>query len=120
MNQVNDRPTLAKRAMNAVLWTIQVLRGVFFNITGFGKVLCYKAGRVEPNAASSGMVLRTAAGSFCLHRGLRIPTASWPPATRLSGASPLPPRGPPVAPQCLGDLGIREARHVSEHDGLAM
>jgi hypothetical protein len=42
MNQVNDRPTLAKRAMNAVLWTIQVLRGVFFNITGFGKVLCYK------------------------------------------------------------------------------
>ena len=43
MNQVNDRPPLAKRAMNAALWTIQVLWGVFFNITGFGKVLCYKA-----------------------------------------------------------------------------
>ena len=43
MNQVNDRPPLAKRAMNAALWTIPVLWGVFFNITGFGKVLCYKA-----------------------------------------------------------------------------
>ena len=28
--------------MNAALWTIQVLWGVLFNLTGFGRVLCYK------------------------------------------------------------------------------
>jgi uncharacterized membrane protein YphA (DoxX/SURF4 family) len=30
----------AKGAMNTVLWTAQVLWGVFFSVTGFGKVLC--------------------------------------------------------------------------------
>src|ERR1700691_657986 len=39
MNQVGGRPPLAKRAMNAALWTIHVLLGVSFNIIGFGKVL---------------------------------------------------------------------------------
>jgi uncharacterized membrane protein YphA (DoxX/SURF4 family) len=29
-------------AMNAALWTAQVLWGVFFSLNGFGKVLCYK------------------------------------------------------------------------------
>jgi hypothetical protein len=28
--------------MNTALWTVQVLWGVFFSLTGFGKVLCYK------------------------------------------------------------------------------
>jgi len=28
--------------MKTALWTVQVLWGVFFSITGFGKVLCYK------------------------------------------------------------------------------
>jgi len=27
--------------MNTALWTVQVLWGVFFSVTGFGKVLCY-------------------------------------------------------------------------------
>jgi hypothetical protein len=29
--------------MNITLWIVQVLWGVFFNITGFGKALCYKS-----------------------------------------------------------------------------
>src|SRR5271168_3528288 len=41
MNLVNHRP-LANRAMDAVLWTTQVLSGVFWSVTGFGKVLWYK------------------------------------------------------------------------------
>src|SRR5271154_4447043 len=41
MNQVNHRP-LANRAMDAVLWTTQVLSGVFWSVTGFGKILWYK------------------------------------------------------------------------------
>ena len=28
--------------MNTALWIVQVLWGVFFSVTGFGKVLCYK------------------------------------------------------------------------------
>ena len=28
--------------MNIALWTVQVLWDVFFSLTGFGKVLCYK------------------------------------------------------------------------------
>jgi len=28
--------------MKTALWTVQVLWGVFFSITGFGKALCYK------------------------------------------------------------------------------
>ena len=28
--------------MNNALWTVQVLWGVFFSVTGFGKILCYK------------------------------------------------------------------------------
>lgn len=29
--------------MNTALWTVQVLWGVFFSFTGFGKVMCYRA-----------------------------------------------------------------------------
>ncbi len=28
--------------MNKTLWTMQVLWGVFFSITGFGKIMCYR------------------------------------------------------------------------------
>lgn len=31
------------RPMNAVLWTLQALSGVFWSITGFGKMLCYNS-----------------------------------------------------------------------------
>jgi ABC-type proline/glycine betaine transport system ATPase subunit len=31
--------------MDTALWTAQVLWGVFFSLTGFGKVLCYTKGR---------------------------------------------------------------------------
>jgi uncharacterized membrane protein YphA (DoxX/SURF4 family) len=42
MNQVNQRPSPATKLMNAALWTTQVLSGVFWSVTGFGKVLWYK------------------------------------------------------------------------------
>lgn len=40
MNQINCRTSLANRTMNAVLWTTQVLFGVFWSVTGFGKACC--------------------------------------------------------------------------------
>jgi len=38
-----DRKTMhqPRSTMNTALWTVQVLWGVFFSVTGFGKVLCY-------------------------------------------------------------------------------
>jgi hypothetical protein len=41
MNRINNRPPFAERAMNVTLWTLQVLWGVSFSITGFGKVFFY-------------------------------------------------------------------------------
>jgi uncharacterized membrane protein YphA (DoxX/SURF4 family) len=41
MNRINSRPPFAERAMNVTLWTLQVLWGVSFSITGFGKVFFY-------------------------------------------------------------------------------
>jgi hypothetical protein len=41
MNHLNQHPSLATKAFNVLLWTLQVLWGVFFCFTGFGKVLCY-------------------------------------------------------------------------------
>lgn len=35
--------SLAKRVTNAGLWTLQVLWGVFFGFTGFGKVMCFRS-----------------------------------------------------------------------------
>jgi hypothetical protein len=29
------------KTMNTVLWTVQVLSGIFWSITGFGKILCF-------------------------------------------------------------------------------
>jgi len=38
----NNAPTmLAAVTMNKALWTVQVLWGIFFSVTGFGKILCY-------------------------------------------------------------------------------
>jgi len=31
-----------RSTMNTALWTVQVLWGIFFSISGFGKILCYK------------------------------------------------------------------------------
>jgi hypothetical protein len=41
MNDWNQHPSLAMKALNILLWILQVLWGVFFGFTGFGKVLCY-------------------------------------------------------------------------------
>jgi DoxX-like family len=41
MNHLNQHPSLATKAFNVLLWTLQILWGVFFSFTGFGKVLCY-------------------------------------------------------------------------------
>jgi uncharacterized membrane protein YphA (DoxX/SURF4 family) len=38
------RSPLANRTMNTALWIFQVLWGVFFSVTGFGKVLCLQPG----------------------------------------------------------------------------
>jgi uncharacterized membrane protein YphA (DoxX/SURF4 family) len=37
-----QQTTLAEATMKAALWTAQILWGVFFSITGFGKILWYK------------------------------------------------------------------------------
>jgi hypothetical protein len=42
MNHLNQHSSPATKALNVLLWTLQVLWGVFFSFTGFGKVLCYK------------------------------------------------------------------------------
>ena len=41
MNHLNQNPSLATKAFNVLLWTLQVLWGIFFSFTGFGKVLAY-------------------------------------------------------------------------------
>ena len=41
MNHLNQYPPLATKSFNVLLWTLQVLWGVFFSFTGFGKVLAY-------------------------------------------------------------------------------
>jgi uncharacterized membrane protein YphA (DoxX/SURF4 family) len=38
---MNPRQSPATKTLNVSLWTLQVLWGVFFSITGFGKVLAY-------------------------------------------------------------------------------
>jgi uncharacterized membrane protein YphA (DoxX/SURF4 family) len=40
-SQNNAPTTFAEATVNTVLWIVQVLWGVFFSVTGFGKVLCY-------------------------------------------------------------------------------
>jgi hypothetical protein len=39
MNHLNQHPSLATKAFNVLLWILQVLWGVFFSFTGFGKIL---------------------------------------------------------------------------------
>ena len=41
MSHLNQNPSLATKAFNVLLWTLQILWGVFFSFTGLGKVLCY-------------------------------------------------------------------------------
>jgi DoxX-like family len=41
MNHSNQHPSLATKAFNFLLWTLQILWGVFFSFTGFGKILAY-------------------------------------------------------------------------------
>ncbi len=41
MNRWNQHASLATKSFNFLLWTLQILWGVFFSFTGFGKVLAY-------------------------------------------------------------------------------
>jgi hypothetical protein len=41
MNDLNQHPSIAMKAFNVLLWSLQVLWGVFFSFTGFGKILAY-------------------------------------------------------------------------------
>jgi uncharacterized membrane protein YphA (DoxX/SURF4 family) len=41
MNRLNQHTSLAAKAFNVLLWILQILWGVFFSFTGFGKILCY-------------------------------------------------------------------------------
>jgi uncharacterized membrane protein YphA (DoxX/SURF4 family) len=41
MNHLNEHPSLAMKCFNVLLWTLQILWGVFFSFTGFGKILAY-------------------------------------------------------------------------------
>jgi uncharacterized membrane protein YphA (DoxX/SURF4 family) len=43
MNRVHQHTSFATKAMNVLMWTLQVLWGVFFSFTGFGKIMCYRA-----------------------------------------------------------------------------
>jgi hypothetical protein len=57
------------------LWTAQVFWGVFFSITGFGKVLCYDTA-VWQEVLEDGLPWFSAVpqGLFSLYRSLRV---SW-------------------------------------------
>jgi hypothetical protein len=41
INGGNQRPSFVKRAANAALWTVQILSGIFWSVTGFGKILWF-------------------------------------------------------------------------------
>jgi hypothetical protein len=41
MNDLNQHPSIAMKAFHVLLWSLQVLWGVFFSFTGFGKILAY-------------------------------------------------------------------------------
>ena len=41
MNPSNQYASIATKVFNVLLWTLQILWGVFFSFTGFGKVLAY-------------------------------------------------------------------------------
>lgn len=42
MNNRIEHESSANRALNVVLWIAQIVWGVFFSFTGFGKVMCYR------------------------------------------------------------------------------
>ena len=41
MNRLQPNATFATRALNILLWTLQILWGLLFSVTGFGKAMCY-------------------------------------------------------------------------------
>jgi transposase len=41
-----------RSTMNTALWTVQVLWGVFFSVTGFGKILVFKAANAGKQAVA--------------------------------------------------------------------
>jgi len=41
MNYSNQHPSFAAKSFNVLLWILQVVWGVFFSFTGFGKILAY-------------------------------------------------------------------------------
>jgi uncharacterized membrane protein YphA (DoxX/SURF4 family) len=41
MNRLNQHSSLATKIFNVLLWILQILWGVFFSFTGFGKILAY-------------------------------------------------------------------------------
>jgi DoxX-like family len=41
MNALNQYESLGMKALNVLLWTFQIVWGIFFSFTGFGKVLCF-------------------------------------------------------------------------------
>jgi uncharacterized membrane protein YphA (DoxX/SURF4 family) len=83
MNQIN-RPPFAKRAMNAALWTIQILSGVFWTVTGFGKIFWYNTtlwnqARHEVawfSAVGQGLLIFIGACEFLGGIGLILPAIS--------------------------------------------
>jgi hypothetical protein len=81
MNPSNQHPSLATKAFNVLLWTLQVLWGVFFSFTGFGKVLCYDPAVWNHtlhqvawfSAVPQGLVVFIGAGEFLGGIGLILP-----------------------------------------------
>lgn len=42
MNQLNTNTPRERKVLHAALWGLQILWGVFFDVTGFGKMMCYR------------------------------------------------------------------------------
>src|SRR5882724_9483901 len=40
--RTTPKTTLRAKTMNSTLWILQVLWGIFFCFTGFGKIMCYR------------------------------------------------------------------------------
>jgi len=73
-----------RSTLNTALWTVQVLWGVFFSVTGFGKVLRYKPALW--NQALNEVPWFSAARKSAACRGKlarRLCRRSAPPRTRL-------------------------------------
>lgn len=84
MNRINNRPPFAERANNVTLWTIQVLWGLGFSITGFGKIFFYNPGLWNRalhqvpwfSAVPQGMMIFIGVCEFLGGIGLILPAAT--------------------------------------------